>query len=100
MPEYRVSHVIDVVADNPSDAAEAARAARVRAGTLATVFEVAERLPGQRYGPRSRSTWTRATLTSSPRSRSWSASPAPTPLRAALTPAPRSARSTSAESAA
>ncbi|MGH3700636.1 MAG: hypothetical protein ACRDRU_17605 [Pseudonocardiaceae bacterium] len=53
MPEYRVSWVIDVVTDNPCDAAEAARAAQVRAGTLATVFTVAERLPGgtSRYGP-------------------------------------------------
>ncbi|MGH3825873.1 MAG: hypothetical protein ACRDQX_01665 [Pseudonocardiaceae bacterium] len=68
MPEYRVSRVIDVVADNTCDAAEAARAAGVRAGTLATVFEVSERLPGQRYGPPSRSTWNQATSTSSPRS--------------------------------
>lgn len=55
MPEYRVSHVIDVVADSHVQAAEAARAARIRTGTLATVFEVAERLPGatpQRDAPR------------------------------------------------
>lgn len=56
MPEFRVNWVIDVVAANLSDAAEAARAAQVRAGTLATTFTVAERLPGrrlpgQRYGP-------------------------------------------------
>jgi hypothetical protein len=38
--EYRVTWVIDVHADNPRDAAEQARAAQVRPGTTATVFQV------------------------------------------------------------
>jgi hypothetical protein len=40
--EYRVRWVIEVDADSPHDAAVKARAAQIRPGTIATVFEVQE----------------------------------------------------------
>jgi hypothetical protein len=42
--EYRVTWEIDVEADSPRQAAEKARAAQVRPGTIATVFTVAPRV--------------------------------------------------------
>jgi hypothetical protein len=49
--EYRVAWAIDVDADSPREAAQAARDAQTREGTIATVFEVAQRV-GERYGER------------------------------------------------
>jgi hypothetical protein len=49
--EYRVAWAIDVDADSPREAAQAARDAQTRDATTATVFEVAQRV-GERYGER------------------------------------------------
>ena len=51
MPHYLVRWEIDLVAENPLEAAEKARRCQTRAGTLATVFDVYEPYSGPPVPP-------------------------------------------------